>query len=459
MASQSIDEFNECDVAVIGAGNVGIAVAYFLVREQKFKRVALIDNRDPMSLTSAQSGENYRDWFPHPVINAFTAHSIALMEQLDLESGGRLNMTRGGYVLVTRRDAPEDLIRDLYRTYHATPEKIRMRESARSDYRPPQRTPWQAAPDGVDVLLDRDLIRKTFPSLADDVKTIVHIRNAGSICAQQMGQLMLDQIREAGGQLIRAEVKGISAAKPFAIELAADAGARHVKAMQIVNAAGPFIRDIGAMLGEEIPVECIFQQKISFQDREGAIPRNLPFTIDLDGQTLAWSDEDREVLASDRDTRRLVEPMPGGIHCRPDGPVDGTWIKMGWAYNQKAGDPHDEDPIDPHFPDSVLRAVSRLHPKIASYIGRLPRGARHYGGYYTMTAENWPLIGPMRTPGAFIAGALSGYGSMAACATGALAAAWVGGKAVPEYAQKLSPRRYQDDALMDELKQFGSGSF
>ena len=414
-----------------------------------------------MSLTSAQSGENYRDWFPHPVINAFTAYSIRLMEKLDIETGGRLNMTRGGYVLATRRDAPEDLIRDLYRTYHATPEKIRMRESANSGYQPPQRTPWTNAPDGVDVLLDRELIRKTFPTLADDVKTIVHIRNAGSISAQQMGQAMLDEIRAGGGQLIRAKVDGIATGQPFVLDVTSDdTDRRKLRAARIVNAArGPFVRDIAAMLGEEIPVRCVFQQKISFEDREAAIPRNLPFTIDLDGQTLAWSDEDREVLASDPHTRRLVEPMPGGIHCRPDGAVDGTWVKMGGPTTSKAGDPHGEDPIDPQFPDSVLRAVSRLHPAVTAYIGRLPRGAHHYGGYYTMTDENWPLIGPMRTDGAFIAGALSGYGSMASCATGALCAAWVAGKPVPEYATKLAPSRHQDKALMDELKQFGSGSF
>lgn len=450
-----MDDF---DVAVVGAGNVGIAVAYYLMKEQNFKRVALIDSRDPMSLTSAQSGENYRDWFPHPVINAFTSHSIRLMEQLDEATGGRLNITRGGYALVTRRDAPEDLIKDLYRTYRATPEKIRLRDGVNSDYRPPERTPWQTAPDGVDVLLNQELIRKTFPTLAPDVRTIIHIRNAGSISAQQMGQFMLEEIRAAGGQLIRAEVKAIAPGGPFILELSSDAGRREVRATQIVNAAGPFARDVGAMLGEEIPVQCVFQQKIAFQDREGAIPRNLPFTIDLDGQTLDWSDEDRELLASDPATRRLVEPMPGGIHCRPDGAVDGTWIKAGWAYNHTASDPHDEDPIDPQFPDSLLRAVSRLHPTFAAYIGRLPRGAHHYGGYYTMTEENWPLIGPMRTEGAFLAAALSGYGSMAACATGALCAAWVAGKPVPAYATKLALSRYADQALMDELQQFGAGS-
>lgn len=449
---------DEVEVAVIGAGNVGIAVAYYLVKEQGIRHVALLDPRDPMSLTSAQSGENYRNWWPHPTMTAFTDHGIRLMEQMDVDTGGRLNMTRGGYSLVTRRKHPEDLIEDLYRGYHDTPDKIRIRESTSSDYKAPLRTPWQSAPDGVDVLLNTDLIRKTFPTYAHDVQSVIHIRRAGSISAQQMGQYMLEQVRAAGGRLIRAELKGIAPGTPFALELATEAGAMQMRAGRIVNAAGPFIRDVGDMLGEAIPVKCVYQQKIAFQDREGAIPRDMPFTIDLDQQELAWSDEDRELLASDPATRKLVESMPGGIHCRPDGAVDGNWIKMGWAYNNDASNPHDEDPVDPQFPDSVLRGGSRLHPKLAAYIGRLPRGAHHYGGYYTMTEENWPLIGPMETGGAFIAGALSGYGSMAACATGSVCAAWVAGKAIPGYAALLSSSRYEDAALIQELLRLGTGT-
>ena len=212
------------------------------------------------------------------------------------------------------------------------------------------------------------------------------------------------------------------------------------------------------MLNEEIPVHCVYQQKIAFQDREAAVPRNLPFTIDLDGQILNWSDEDHEILASDPSTKKFIEPMLGGIHCRPDGAVDGTWIKLGWAYNHTITDPHAEDPIDPQFPDTVIRGASRLNPRLATYIGRLPRGVHHYGGYYTMTEENWPLIGPMKTEGAFIAGALSGFGSMAACATGSLCAAWVMGQPVPEYAKSLSSSRYEDKTLMAELARLGKGT-
>jgi glycine/D-amino acid oxidase-like deaminating enzyme len=229
-----------------------------------------------------------------------------------------------------------------------------------------------------------------------------------------------------------------------------------LRAERIVNAAGPFFGGVARMLGEDLPVSCVFQQKISFEDREGALPRTLPFTIDLDGQQLDWTEEERDLLTSDLASAVLLLAMPGGIHRRPEGGDDGRWVKLGWAYNERAGDPSRAPPIDPHFPDVVLRAASRLTPALKRYIGRLPRGALHYGGYYTMTAENWPLIGPMRTQGAFVAGALSGYGTMSATASGALCAARIAGAPLPAYAANFTLGRYDDAALMAEL--LGSAS-
>ncbi|MDE1947135.1 MAG: FAD-binding oxidoreductase [Burkholderiales bacterium] len=446
------------EVAVIGAGSVGIAVAYSLVRRHGVRDVVLVDALEPMSLTSAQSGENYRNWWPHPTMTAFTDASIDEMEAIDRESGGRLNMTRGGYALVTRRERPADLIRELERGYANSPGSIRLHESCATSYQPPLRGPWSAAPGGVDVLLERGLIRRHFPSWADDVATVIHVRRAGSISAPQLGQFMLERLRAGGARVLRARVRAIDGGAPFRLELETEEGVRQLQAGRIVDAAGPFVRDIAAMLGEDLPVRCVFQQKIAFEDRQGAVPRQMPFTIDLDPQTLAWSEEDRELLAGDPATRYLVEPLRGGVHCRPDGAPQGRWIKLGWACNDAATDPHGEPPLDPQFPDTVLRGASRLHPGLAANLGRLPRGARHYGGWYAMTDENWPLIGPLATPGAFVAGALSGFGSMAACAAGSLCAAWVQGERVPVWARALGLERHGDAALMAELVAAGRGS-
>ncbi|NTI85080.1 FAD-binding oxidoreductase [Agrobacterium rhizogenes] len=442
------------DVAVIGAGSVGIAVAYYLVRKYGIKDIAIIDPRDPMSLTSAQSGENYRNWWPHPIMAAFTNGSIRLMEEIASASDNRINMTRRGYCLVTRRSDPSDLIEDLYRGYGEDAEgliRVHKGGGPHDSYRPPVSADWRQAPDGVDVLCEQNLIRSTFPAYADDISAILHVRRAGSISGQQLGQFMLEYIKGQGGRLLRGEVVSIASASPFLLSVKTSDGVASLRADRIVNAAGPFLKDVAALLGEELAVSCVYQQKIAFEDREGVVPRNLPFTIDLDGQKLAWSEEERTLLAEDPDTIQLTEFMPGGIHCRADGAENGKWIKLGWALNEAPSDPHGPEPINDQFPDIVLRGASRLQPGLAAYIGRLPRGAHHYGGYYTTTEENWPLIGPMHTPGAFVAGALSGFGTMAACISGSICADWVMGKTSAPYARMLSAARYDDPAIMAEL--------
>jgi glycine/D-amino acid oxidase-like deaminating enzyme len=210
------------------------------------------------------------------------------------------------------------------------------------------------------------------------------------------------------------------------------------------------------MLGEALPVATVLQQKIAFPDRLGAIPRTMPFAIDLDGQRIDWTDEERAALAADPALAFLAAMMPGGIHCRPDGGESGRWIKLGWAYNAVSSTPVAAPDFAPHFPEIVLRAASRLNPSLKAYYGTLPRERIHYGGYYTMTAENWPLIGPLKTDAAFVVGALSGFGTMASCAAGELCAAWIAGTPLPAHAEKVSLARYADATLMKSLEDAAS---
>ena len=149
--------------------------------------------------------------------------------------------------------------------------------------------------------------------------------------------------------------------------------------------------------------------------------------------------------------------MPGGTHCRPDGGSRGTWIRLGWAYNRHVSEPVWETELDDQFPEIVLRAAARLNPSLKAYYGQLPRAMTHYGGYYSMTEENWPLIGPMTIPGLFVIGAMSGFGTMAASAAGELCAKWVAGADLPAYAHAFSPSRYDDPALMHSLKEADRG--
>ena len=144
--------------------------------------------------------------------------------------------------------------------------------------------------------------------------------------------------------------------------------------------------------------------------------------------------------------------MPGGIHCKAEGAERGNWIKLGWAYATEPTEPLREPELDDRFPEVVLRGAARLNPGLKGYYERLPRSMSHYGGYYTMTKENWPLIGPAGPDGSFVVGALSGFGTMAACAAGHLAAATATGAGVPDYAGLLGLGRYDDPGFVTRLE-------
>lgn len=96
------------DVAIVGSGIAGIATAYYLVQARKNLSVLLIDGRQPMSYTSAQSGDNYRNWWPHPTMTEFANDSIDELDRLARDTDNVFNMTRGGYVLATLRAIAEE---------------------------------------------------------------------------------------------------------------------------------------------------------------------------------------------------------------------------------------------------------------------------------------------------------------------------------------------------------------
>jgi hypothetical protein len=77
-------------------------------------------------------------------------------------------------------------------------------------YQAPVSSDWTQAPDGVDVLSNRQLIRRTFGSFSKEVANVVHIRRAGEISGQQMGQYMLERIRDAGGKRLLGRVHSIT---------------------------------------------------------------------------------------------------------------------------------------------------------------------------------------------------------------------------------------------------------
>ena len=68
-------------IVICGAGIAGISAAYHLSVVYGRDSVVLVEEGNPLSLTSDKSTEAYRNWWPGPdrAMTAFMNHSINLL--------------------------------------------------------------------------------------------------------------------------------------------------------------------------------------------------------------------------------------------------------------------------------------------------------------------------------------------------------------------------------------------
>jgi glycine/D-amino acid oxidase-like deaminating enzyme len=113
--------------------------------------------------------------------------------------------------------------------------------------------------------------------------------------------------------------------------------------------------------------------------------------------------------------------------------------------------------FDDFYPEIVVRGLTRMVPGLSAYINKMGRPVVD-GGYYCKTQENRPLIGPLSVEGAYILGAVSGYGVMAGPAAGELLAAHVLDADLPDYAPQFRLDRYDDPEYQNMLASWDATS-
>lgn len=452
------------DIVICGAGIAGIATAHALAM-RGVTNVTLVDERSPLTLTSDKSTEAYRNWWPGPddAMIRFMNRSIDLLEDWADASGNRFLLNRRGYLYATSRAekataflaeaqlASAQGAGDL-RVYRTYPES--------AAYQPSAHAGFHDHPTGADLFLDHSAIRHRFPFLADDVVAVLHARRCGWLSGQQLGMYLLDEARSAGVTFLsgRIDTVDVQSGRVTGVTVrSADGTSSAIATPVLINCAGPFARELGRMTGVDLPVFSELHLKVAFEDTLGVIDRDTGLVILDDAQTLQWSEDERVGFAAEDDTRWLTEPLPAGIHLRPEGYRKNQTVLMLWDYH--SGHHYDAPelplPDDAFYPEVVMRGMVRLAPGLAQYVERLPP-VYVDGGYYTKTAENRPLIGPLPVDGAYINAALSGYGLMAAPAAAELIAAQISGGDVPSYAPSFRLDRYENSAYQALLANWGS---
>ncbi len=429
----------KAEAVICGAGIAGVSAAFFLARAG-MREILLVDERPPLTLTSQYSTECYRNAWPQPAMRALMDRSIDWLERLAEESGNRFHLNRNGYLyVVTQEAARAALLRRAEQLEIAGVRPLRVQDALRVANKT-HKLDNSNQTNEIDLLLRPEVISQHYPYLNSEAQAALFVRRAGWMSAQQLGMYLLEQARQMGVQVRMTRMEGVQVEKGRIAAVTLSDGTR-VETRRLINAAGPMLNEVNALVGESYPVFTELHQKVAFHDTKRVVPRETPLLILDEPQSLPWSEEEAQALQEDPETRYLTATLPGGAHLRPEGGEESDVVLMLWEYRVQKMPPRWPLPLDPLAPEVILRGLMRLLPGLKVYRDHLPR-PQVDGGYYTLTPDHLALIGPAATEGFYLIGALGGYGIMAACGAGELLSRHVLGEPLPDYTAAFLPERF-----------------
>ena len=426
------------EVVICGCGIAGAAAAYHIAVRRGIRNVAIIDEREPLTLTSDKGTQAYRNWWPGPddTMLQLVSRSIDLLEESSAESGHAFRMNRRGYLFATANPDKVTQLEETARRVSSFGMGDVRRHSSVSTYRPAPAEGFADQPTGADLLIG-DSARQVFPYLAVDTVGALHVRRAGWLSAVALGSWLLSQAVAHGARFARERVTRVDTAGGRVREVHLASG-NSITTDRLVIAAGPGLPAFAKMLGADLPVFSELHAKMTLRDPRGAVRRDAPFLI--------WTDPVH--LGGEQDAR------PAGVHVRPIDLGHGDELYLIWTFETEPREFSWPPSFDPSYGDVVLRGAARMVPGLAPYVAERATGFID-GGFYCKTPENRPLIGPLPIEGAFVLGALSGMGVMSAHAGGELVSLHVAGERLPDYAKWFLPARYDDAAYRKLAEEWG----
>jgi sarcosine oxidase, subunit beta len=343
------------DVAVVGGGAVGLAVARALA-VAGVERIVVLE-KDPAvgQGSTARANGGVRAQFTTPINIAFSLYSIGEFERLQRDHGELLSFHQVGYLFVTAAEEGEAQLRaarDVQRSLGVDTEWLAPEEIGRK------------AP-----LLRLDGLRGgTFHArdgFLDPHGTVQALR----------AECPPDRVTIRTG----VEVTGLRP-RDGSIEVTTTAGS--LEAGWVVDAAGPHAADVAAMLGIDLPVEPV-RRNLAFLRIPDEPPGLIPMCIDVE-------------------TGVLVRREVGG----------GYLI----AYSNPADPPGWDTSLDPRFLEDLGRLIANRFPTLRD-VPIDPRQC--WAGLYPETPDHNAVVGPAEEVERFvICAGFGGHGLMHAPAAG-----------------------------------------
>ena len=382
------------NVVVVGGGIVGLAAAYYLAEGDA--EVTVFEKGSIGSGSTERSAGGIRTQFSTPVNVSLSLASIEVWESFDEEFGTEIDYRRPGYLFCARTEerAAEFEANVRMQRERGVPSELLAPEDAREICPGLVGEEFRAATYcALDGFADPHLALRGFAKRARAAGAEIHTKTP-------VTNVLRDGDRVTG------------------VCVDAEGERERIEGTFVVNAAGPWARQVGEMAGVTLPIFPRRRQIVVVKPEE-PIPEDVPLTVDID--TGSYFRPEREGSALVGGHFSTVDP-----DCDPDGYTKTT--DFDWA----------------------AEAIERAS-EYATYFGPESRVKRGWAGLYAVTPDHHPVI-EETIPGLVTAAGFSGHGFQHAPATGRLVAeiALEGDASLVDVSSLGSDRFDRSRTLVDE---------
>lgn len=250
-----MDQPKTADVVIIGGGVMGVSTAYHLLKKQPGLRVVLLE-RGPFlgwGSTSKAAG-GFRHQFATEINIRLSLLSVAMMERFHEDPGAPLAMHFCGYLFLLTRE--EDVA--------AFQAQVALQRSLGVP------TEW----------LDGEEIRRRLPMMRlEDVRAGTFCPRDGLLSPMDLVNGYAAGVRRYGGRL-QTESPVVEICTQGGRVTAVRTPHGEIATPVVVNAAGPWAAQIGAMVGVPLPIQPYRRQYVITPPLPG-IPPDFPMVIDF----------------------------------------------------------------------------------------------------------------------------------------------------------------------------------
>ena len=377
-----------CDVAIIGGGVIGLSCARELMR-MGMGRVVVLEKEGAVGTgSSSRANGGVRAQFTTAINIDFSLYSIGEFEKLQEYGGGLLSFHQTGYLLMTGTDDGERGLQAACRL---------QRERGVP-------TQWLSAED----------VGRRVPFVrVEGLKAGTFHERDGFLDPHGVVQEMRESALASGAEILtNSKVDDIDdRGRRFALR----SPAADIEAEWVVDAAGPHAREIGELVGVEVPIDPV-RRNLAFIRGDEGHHELIPMCVDLDTGVLV---------------RREVA---GGYVVAYSDPAD----PPGWDVS-----------VDPKFFYDLAERIGNRF----DFLEDAPVDpARSWAGLYPETADHHAIVGPAPENERFIICAgFGGHGIMHSPAAGrAVSELLVDGRCTTFDIRPLRPSRFAEDDLVIE---------